>query len=115
MFPSIINKMQQQIKWGIHIVPIYVDSSLLIISGLLQRANADHELEIAILSQKLHSNEVIIQNSVEAGDVLIEDLDALKRQAKSLPCTLNWTKLKVNCFELGLLKKSKNKNIKKTI
>lgn len=61
----------------------------------MQRSNADRELDLAALNQQLQSNQIIIKNSVEAADVLLEDLDALKRQTKALPCTLNWTKFKV--------------------
>lgn len=63
--------------------------------AMLQRINADRELEVATLNRELQTHQLIIKDSVDAGDVLLEDLDALKRQAKSMPCTLNWAKFKV--------------------
>lgn len=66
--------------------------------AMLQRTNTDRDVEIAMLNRQLLTNEVIIKESVEAGDVLLEDLDAFKRQAKSISCALNWNKFKVSSY-----------------
>lgn len=66
---------------------------------MIQRSRADFDIEIASLTQKLQTNLVAIKSSTEAGDVLIEDLDALKRKLKASSCNLNWTKFKVNIFD----------------
>lgn len=53
-------------------------------------------MEIAVYNQKLQTNDATIRSSREAGDVLIEDLEALKRKLKDLSPNLNWSKFKVS-------------------
>lgn len=64
--------------------------------AIIQRNRADFDIEIASLSQKLQSNLAIVKTTTEAGDVLLEDLDALKRKLKASLFNFNWIKFKVN-------------------
>lgn len=62
---------------------------------LLQKANENHEIAKASLSKQLSDNEVIIKESVDAADTLMDDIQSIQRQLKSLPVSINWTKFKV--------------------
>lgn len=87
--------------------------------AIVQRNKADFDLEIAALSQKLQTNLSTVKSVTDAGDILLEDLDALKRKLKASSCTLNWTKFKVKTLYIHkkytMYKKSvklKAKNLK---
>lgn len=60
----------------------------------------DHELEHTSLSHQIVANEQIIKECLDAGDILLEDLNSIKRQMKLLPFAVNWDKLKVGTQEL---------------
>lgn len=68
---------------------------MLSVTGLLEKMNTDHELEIAALSKQLSYNEQMIKDSIDAGDTLMEDVETVKRQLKTLPLQINWKKFKV--------------------
>lgn len=55
----------------------------------------DYEIHQVALNFKLDSKDQILKEAVEVGDIVIEDLDSLKRQLKTLPLALNWSKFKV--------------------
>lgn len=65
---------------------------------MLHRIQTDNEVERANLCHQLQTKEILIKECVEAGDVLLEDLDGLKRQLHTMPFSLNWTKFKVSLF-----------------
>ncbi|KAJ8922098.1 hypothetical protein NQ315_004030 [Exocentrus adspersus] len=62
----------------------------------IQRLKSDTELEIVTLNYELQKNKKHIRESMEAGDVLLEDLQTLTRQFKGLPISINLSKFKEN-------------------
>lgn len=64
-------------------------------AAMLQRAITDHELEEVTLSNELQSKDSLINEAMNAADVLLEDLHNNSKQLKAMPCSINWTKLKV--------------------
>ncbi|KAJ8954755.1 hypothetical protein NQ314_007025 [Rhamnusium bicolor] len=64
------------------------------LKAAIQRSKTDYELELVTLNYKLETKEQNIKESIEAGDILLEDLDGLKRQFKSIPFVINWSKFK---------------------
>ncbi|CAH1980831.1 unnamed protein product [Acanthoscelides obtectus] len=65
------------------------------VKAMFQRSKTDYELEIVDLNHRLLQREAIIKEATEAGDILLEDLDGVKRQIKSRSLDINWSKFKV--------------------
>ncbi|CAH1980835.1 unnamed protein product [Acanthoscelides obtectus] len=70
------------------------------VKAMFQRSKTDYELEIVDLNHRLLQREAIIKEATEAGDILLEDLDGVKRQIKSRSLDINWSKFK--CRGSGL-------------
>ncbi|VEN47911.1 unnamed protein product [Callosobruchus maculatus] len=70
------------------------------IKAIFQRSKTDYELEIVDINHRLLQSEAIIKEAAEAGDILLEDLDSIKKQIKSRSLAVNWNKFK--CRGSGL-------------
>ncbi|VEN59482.1 unnamed protein product [Callosobruchus maculatus] len=70
------------------------------IKAIFQRSKTDYELEILDINHRLLQSEAIIKEAAEAGDILLEDLDSIKKQIKSRSLAVNWNKFK--CRGSGL-------------
>lgn len=64
---------------------------------MLHRNKTNYELEITALEHNLELNEKCLKEVADAGDVLLEDIDSMKRQFENFTkCNINWMKFKAN-------------------
>ncbi|KAF5292870.1 hypothetical protein FQR65_LT11122 [Abscondita terminalis] len=61
---------------------------------IIDRLQNEGRLEQEMIINELGNNQKVLKESAEAGDVVLEDLDSLRRQFKAITCTINWTKFK---------------------
>ncbi|XP_050315228.1 putative leucine-rich repeat-containing protein DDB_G0290503 [Anthonomus grandis grandis] len=68
--------------------------------GEYHKLKTDYEIELVSVNFKLNTKENILKEALEVGDILLDDLETLKNQLKSVPFALNWTNLKIkgNCL-----------------
>lgn len=77
---------------------VKISNDYFVYAAMLQRAITDHELEEVTLSNELQTKDILIKESMNAGDILLEDLHNNSKQLKSMPCSINWTKFKVTFY-----------------
>lgn len=60
----------------------------------MEKAEADHELEIKGLKKEVYQSETLIQETVEEAEKLMQDIEALKAQLQLLNISCDCFKIK---------------------